>query len=316
MNPVWNPAERRVRCPWRLLSQLVMHIGGSLLLLMLLGPIYARLVGLGSQDLSFVGLQGLAVTSLWFRIFAIVAQSTVALVSVAVAVRFLDRRRWSDIGFSRARQWTGDAALGFVVGGLLMAGIFSSELVAGWVTITSRLRNVTQSPFAVALVVYFLLVVVGAFAEELVSRGYQLRNIADGFAGLGPRLSTAIAVIASSAVFGVAHALSPNASVVSVANIAFAGIMYGLGYVVSGRLGFSTGLHAAWNFFQGNIFGFTTSGQVSRVSVLGVAQSVQPAPWTGGEFGPEAGLVSTLATLAAIAVIMWRGRTWSRLAKQ
>lgn len=314
MNPLWNSTEKRLRSPWRLVAQVVMHLGGALLIFVILGPLVARLAAPNVEDLSLTGLQSLAMSNLWVRSFALVSQSMMALASVAIALRFIDRRPWSDIGVTARARWIGDSIVGFAVGGMLMAGIFATELALGWVTVSGTFENLTAAPFFLALLVYFLLVVISGFAEELVSRGYQIRNIFEGVSvsRVGPRTAMTASVLASAAVFGVMHALSPNASIVSITNIGIAGVMYGLGYVASGRLGFSTGLHAAWNFFQGNVFGFTTSGQVAQVSILGVTQAASPALWTGGAFGPEAGLLSTIATLSAIGVIVWRRRAWSR----
>ena len=118
--------------------------------------------------------------------------------------------------------------------------------------------------------------------EELLSRGYQLQTIASG-------LNLFWGVIISSAVFGLLHLGNPNATWVSAAGIFFAGVYLAYGYIRTGQLWLSIGLHIGWNFFEGVVFGFPVSGldiyALTRINVQG------PELWTGGAFGPEAGLI-------------------------
>ena len=77
---------------------------------------------------------------------------------------------------------------------------------------------------------------------------------------MGPRGTILLACAVSSSFFGLAHAANPNASAISTVNVAVAGIMLGTGYILTGRLAVSVGLHSSWNLFQNNVFGFPVSG--------------------------------------------------------
>ena len=67
------------------------------------------------------------------------------------------------------------------------------------------------------------------------------------------------------------------------------GLFFGLGYVLTGRLGLSIGLHFTWNFFQGNVYGFPVSGNiVGSASVLTIEQR-GPALWTGARLAQKLG---------------------------
>lgn len=59
----------------------------------------------------------------------------------------------------------------------------------------------------------------------------------------------------------------------------------------------------AWNFFQGNVFGFPVSGGFFGATFIAIEQR-GPDLLTGGAFGPEAGLLWLLVSLLG-AVLVW-----------
>lgn len=80
-------------------------------------------------------------------------------------------------------------------------------------------------------------------------------------------------------------------------------ILFGLGYLVTGELAIPIGLHMAWNFFQGVVYGFPVSGDKEPACFLLTQQSGQ-AFFTGGSFGPEAGLMGILAAVLGM-LMLW-----------
>ena len=87
-----------------------------------------------------------------------------------------------------------------------------------------------------------------------------------------------------------------------------AGIFLALGYILTGQLGLSIGLHITWNFFQTAVFGFPVSGMKAHPATF-IAVQQGGSDWiTGGAFGPEGGLIG----LAAIVLGMMLIAIWIR----
>lgn len=146
--------------------------------------------------------------------------------------------------------------------------------------------------------------------EELLLRAVILRLIWRAF---GPW----IAFAASAVLFGGGHLGNPNATVFAAVCIAVeAGIMLAAFYALTGRVWVSIGVHAAWNFTQGYIFGAAVSGTDFGPSIArstarpGVAEYL-----TGGAFGPEASLPALFVGGLVGAVVLWMAWKAGRFSK-
>jgi membrane protease YdiL (CAAX protease family) len=287
--PFWNRDERRLRAGWRLVIQFITFI---------LAAVAAEVVvvatfGKGSA-------RGTALMAVLYLAFEAGAGWVVA--------RFIDRRRFADFGFHVNRGWWLDLAFGFLVGGLMISGIFLVEWLAGWVTVTAPAPPKSGIPLPTAVLIEFLFFIAVGFVEEFMFRGYQIRNLAEGLAGrrIGPRAAIATAWFITAALFGLVHAVNPGATAVSSINIMLtAGGLLGLAYVLTGELAIPIGIHVAWNFFEGPVYGFAVSGTTSGASLFNLTQG-GPKLWTGGAFGPEAGLLCTISCTIALALVaLW-----------
>ena len=193
------------------------------------------------------------------------------------------------------RLWLTQGAIGAAVGLLLVTLVFVVEAAAGWLSV----RGVAPAAAAVAALGVGLgrALVVGAI-EEVIFRGLVLDY-------LRKPIGTPAALAVSSLAFAAVHAWNANVTVLAVVNLAVAGLLFGMAFLIGRGLALPIGLHAAWNFFEGSVYGFPVSGS-PRDSLLLVDVS-GPELATGGAFGPEAGLVGLGAMLVAGAVL-WLGR--------
>lgn len=139
----------------------------------------------------------------------------------------------------------------------------------------------------------------GVFEEVLV-RGVVLRVLWRAF---GPWAAFALSAL----LFGAGHFWNPGATWFTTACVALeAGVMLGAFYALTGRLWVSIGVHAAWNFTQGYVFGAAVSGgNFGLALATSTARSELPTWLTGGAFGPEASLSAVIICTAVGALVLW-----------
>lgn len=313
-NIFWNSEENRLRMLWRLIGQLLILVPVFLILQIALGAASFALSsaggGLDPGALSDpASVQSLINQNPILNMIAMISTGLALTISIWIAGRLLDRRKFTDFGLAIDRAWWRDLGFGLGLGALLMGLIFLVEWAAGWITITGTLvTRQADVSFLTALLPPLILFLAVGFYEELFSRGYQLTNLAEGLSGsiLGPRGAILAATLISSAVFGALHAGNPNASFLSSFNIAVAGIFLAAGFLLTGQLAIPIGLHITWNFFQGNVFGFPVSGTRFHSATFIAVEQGGPDLWTGAAFGPEAGLLGLGAMiLGTLLTILW-----------
>jgi len=292
-NIFWNTEQARLRAGFRILIQLTAFfilMKGLAALFDIPGEITGNM-------------------SLWIYLAVAAVRLFRVLISVWLSGRFLDHRPFADFGLRLNKKWWQDLGFGLGLGILLIGGVFLIELAAGWVMVSDTLHTAnTEQAFIVPFFVFLILFGCVGFSEELNSRGYHLTNIAEGvnFKGIDPKYSIVIAVFLSSILFGIFHLGSPGANLISIFIIFLMAILLSIAYVLTGRLAMPIGVHIAWNLFQGNVFGFPVSGTTfaaETVTFFSIQQS-GPVLWTGGDFGPEGGLLGLLVIIAGIFLMV------------
>ena len=301
----WNSDERRLRFLWRLALF-------SLIFVIMLGGVQTLIYFL-LPDLSARFHDDLAAKDLVLSTIGQIVVFIALIPTLLIIGRWVDRRPFSDYGYHWGRRWLIDLIFGLLLGSALMTGVFVVEYLAGWVEIVGFMHAPASLSFAAGILSALILFICTAFLEETMMRGYLLHNLAEGlnFKFWNPTVALILAWIITSSIFGLLHLGNPHATVVSSASIAMAGLFLGLGYILTGDLALPVGVHLTWNFFQGNVFGFPVSGtSVNSVSFIAIKQR-GPETWTGGAFGPEAGIMGLIAiAIGALLVLGWvRWRT-------
>lgn len=176
----------------------------------------------------------------------------------------------------------------------LGAGLFLFSLAVGVAALLGVYRITGSGDASGLLAALIGPTLFAAVSEELVFRGILFRWLEE-FGG------SWTALLLTSALFGASHLANPGATWIAAIGIAFeAGVMLGAAYMLTRSLWLPMGIHAAWNFAQGELYDIPVSG--NSVHGLVTAELKGPTLLTGGSFGLEA---SIIAMVIATAFGLW-----------
>ncbi|GCE31869.1 CAAX amino protease [Dictyobacter alpinus] len=304
-NLFWNQKERRVRALWRLL---LLFILGTPAIYIVVYALYFPLAII----LLLVHLR--MALPLLQLVNTMLASAVATLVLTWLVVRFLDHDRFKHFGYHLNKNWWLDFIFGSLLGVFLNSALVLVMWLAGWISVSRLFFNqVTTLPFIVVLGAWLLNFLLVALFEETFARSYPLRNFAQVFntPSIGSRRAIVLSWLLTSLLFGFGHYSNPHVTLLEMISISMAGLLMGLGYILTGNLGFALGLHMTWDFTQGNIYGFPIAGQTpNNLASLFIFHQHGPIIWTGGIAGPDGGLLSICAFLLGILILLayirWR----------
>jgi membrane protease YdiL (CAAX protease family) len=231
----------------------------------------------------------------WFLVHSVLALA-IALVLGWLAGRFFERLPFDALGASFKNGWLRNSLIG------LVAGVATFALAAGVAMLFGGMRfsfnaDAGGGSIVSTLLISFVVFATAAAFEEALFRGYILQTFIRSDL-------TAFGIVLTSLLFASIHNSNPSANLISWANTFIAGIWFGIAYLKTRDLWLPTALHLAWNWAQGSIFGIEVSGltDISKNPLLR-EMDLGPAWLTGGSYGMEGGIVTTIALLASTAVI-------------
>ncbi|BDU20249.1 CPBP family intramembrane glutamic endopeptidase [Dyella sp. GSA-30] len=219
-----------------------------------------------------------------------------AVVAYLLLVRLIERRSPHELS---PRTLPLGVSLGLVIGTVLFSAVAGVLWLLGVYHVTGT------NPRADWLPALLTTGLSAGIAEEIITRGVLFRIVEEG-------MGTVWALVISALFFGAAHIFNPGATLWSSAAIAIeAGLMLGMLYHVTRSLWPCMGMHAAWNFMQGTVFGVPVSG--THADGWLVSYRTGPSWLSGGVFGAEASVVALLICstfTTALLIVAWRRRSF------
>ena len=204
----------------------------------------------------------------------------------------IEKRKMATLGLIR-RHCVREYLLGAVIGAVLFSGVFFLGKAAG----AYKVGAWQYSPrLLIMLCIGFLGYMVQGAAEELMIRGFFAVS-------MNKRYPTAFCVLMSSLLFAMFH-LGNNASgFLPILNTFLVGLFLCMYILKRGSIWGSFAIHSVWNFTQGFIFGFPVSGLPAGDCLIRPLIRQYNDFTTGGEYGPEGGICTTIILLAALIAV-------------
>jgi membrane protease YdiL (CAAX protease family) len=218
----------------------------------------------------------------------VLLECIVSLISVWVFRHFIDRKKFASLGLEPGGH-TSESIAGLFMGPALLGISALCLFFSGHAKWTDMVFDAQSLTISIGLMIII------AFSEELVFRGYILSNLLDTFSNKW------IALIISALLFASFHVTNPGMNSLAFVNLFLAGLLLGINYIHTRNLWFSFLFHFSWNFFQGPILGFNVSG-LHLPSLLELETSGD-ALITGSDFGLEGSMLNTAVSLTAVLLL-------------
>jgi CAAX protease family protein len=267
-------------------------IGFTVSMLLVVG--YVALV---STDIR-TGLHAMQTPSAMQTLVQGMAQLVGFLLATVMIGRWLLQWRFSDLRWTRGRVALSGAGRGLMLGAAAAALAVGGAVVLGiafWSSDQGNLGDyLTQVTKTTAVLAP------AALSEEVIFRGLPLVLLA-GVLGRTPAL-----LLVSGGIFSLLHGLNPNITPLGFFNIALAGLFLGVVFYAPGGIWTAFGAHLGWNAALAALDA-PVSGMPFRIPLFDYHPG-QPFWLSGGPFGPEGGLLATLALLSALFV----AKRWTR----
>ncbi|HFR3503241.1 TPA: lysostaphin resistance A-like protein [Streptococcus suis] len=218
-----------------------------------------------------------------------------AFISLAIIlwVRFVEKSPWLGLGLTKRGAFK-DFILGWGIG----AAMLITCVLLMWGFGAIRISSVQFSPqlFGEFLVLVLAWSVQGT-TEELLTRGWM-------FSSLSAKHNIPVGILVSSLFFTFLHLGNDGLSLIPLLDLTLFAILACLVMLKTGNLWVISGIHAAWNCFQGNVFAFPVSG--SQAGQAFIAVNTSGPDWlSGGAFGVEGSIISLLIQAGMISWLVY-----------
>ena len=211
-------------------------------------------------------------------------------------VKVIEKNSLSTLGFVK-KNWLKYLGWGILIS-LLQMGVIALVYQVGGIG-TFELNELSLEPILFILGLFPFWLLQGG-TEEVATRGWLLTRIA-------ARSNLPLAIAISSSLFGILHMGNAGVTFLSVLNIILDGVLAGLLFIYTDSIWLVVAQHGTWNYVQGNLLGFQVSGTGADASIFSFTMGSGPDWLTGGAFGAEGSIITTLVLLLSVLIVYLLG---------
>ena len=211
-------------------------------------------------------------------------------------VKVIEKNALSSLGFVK-RNWLKYLAWGILMSLVQMGVIALVYQLSGIGSFELNELSLEPILFILGLFPFWLL---QGGTEEVATRGWLLTRIA-------ARTNLPFAIAISSSLFGILHMGNAGVTFLSVLNIILDGVLAGLLFIYTDSIWLVVAQHGTWNYVQGNLLGFQVSGTGADASIFSFTMGDGPDWLTGGAFGAEGSIITTLVLLVSLVIVYCLG---------
>ena len=202
----------------------------------------------------------------------------------------IEKRSLRSIGFTKG-NFISSTLKGLLIGILIILAIVIIGVLFGQFKYSGM-----DLSSCLLLIIYFIGYGVQSFGEEIYCRGWALTYFAR-------RHSILFAIFASNIVFIIPHLGNDGFNIMSIVNIFLIGTLFAIIFLKYDNIWICGGIHTAWNFLLGPVFGLNVSGSATH-SLLKFT-TASPSILNGGTFGPESSLIVSFVVIVAILIYVY-----------
>jgi len=219
----------------------------------------------------------------------------IVFLSTYLVVRFVDHRRFGSTGFPIHGRILKEFLLGVIIGTAMICAVAGFEFLIGAVKFIPRF-NLTLLTVLKNFGVSFLMFGFLALGEELLFRGYPFQTLMEG---TGP----VVATISVSIVYGFLHSSSQYSGLLALVNTSLYGMCFCLAFLKTRSLYLPIGIHFSWYLVQSFFFSLPVSGLITNRTLF-IPDDFGPDWLTGGRYGPDGGIGTTIVLILVIAYFL------------